>query len=264
MPGSGSKPIVTPRRSAYSSTGGRPLDRVAASLRRGAAPSRDDARPQRDAVAAAAPRRRRSPGRGTRSAAAAAVGRRRDERRLVLVRGIEQVAGAGFDDRAHAVRGEQHRRFRCSSRSKSLVEGIEARVVERDRDAAVAEVGQQLDRRRQAVVGEAVGVVAEVHEVLASFSETRIEWRVSEQSCATVGVRSSAPGARPAAIGNQQRQHGQAPDWPARGDGRRRRRRCTMKPSDHASSRRLRTAQATARRELAAFRGCAIIVRPTV
>ena len=44
-----------------------------------------------------------------------------------------------------------------------LVEGVEHAVIERDRDALIANVGQQRDRIEQIVVREAVGVVGEEH-----------------------------------------------------------------------------------------------------
>ena len=75
---------------------------------------------------------------------------------------IEQESGAGFDDAAKVVllqRGGDLVEL-CVD---SLVVRIECAVIERDRDALVANFGQQRDCVEQVVVGKAVGVVGEEH-----------------------------------------------------------------------------------------------------
>ena len=54
-------------------------------------------------------------------------------------------------------------------RVNSLVKWIERAVVERDRDSCVADFGQQLDGVEQVMVGEAVGVVGEEHDLKATI-----------------------------------------------------------------------------------------------
>ena len=57
---------------------------------------------------------------------------------------------------------------RCRFAGQSVVKRIQRPMIERDGDAAVADLGQHLDRLERIVVGEAVGVVAQKHVVHVS------------------------------------------------------------------------------------------------
>ena len=70
---------------------------------------------------------------------------------MVFVHRVEQVASARFDDRM------QFSPLKVGARGVELLQialpiRVEARVIERDRDAAIPQVGEQIYCRRQAVM----------------------------------------------------------------------------------------------------------------
>ncbi len=101
------------------------------------------------------------------------------QRRLVLLARIEQVARAGLD---HAAQAEIAQEVGKSGRAPlpPRFHRVEVVVVERQRDAVVARVGDQPHRVVQAVVGRAVGVVGEAERHAAAL-------RRSAASCAAKG-----------------------------------------------------------------------------
>src|SRR5262249_36460619 len=82
--------------------------------------------------------------------------------RLVLAPRIEDIAGPGFDDTAHA-EALQQTADAGHALAEIDLEGIERVVVHRDGNTAITQLGQETDRNRQAMVGETVGVVTEYH-----------------------------------------------------------------------------------------------------
>ena len=75
---------------------------------------------------------------------------------------IEQEAGAGLDDRPHL----QPRKSAAQPLDPLRpVRGIGRQriVIDRDRHAPIADLGEQLDGVEQLVMGQAIGVVAEEH-----------------------------------------------------------------------------------------------------
>ena len=92
----------------------------------------------------------------------------RDQRRLVLLARVQQKPPARLDDRPHPQPPKQ-----LPQRGNLLVEPAHARrqgaVVDRDRHAAIADLGQQFDRVEQVVMGQTVGVVAKEHGVMCRW-----------------------------------------------------------------------------------------------
>jgi hypothetical protein len=86
----------------------------------------------------------------------------RHERRFMLYAPIEQKPAARFDDAAKVVLS-QRRLDLLELPLKSIIQRIERPMIERDRDALVANLGQNLNGVEQVVMGEAIGVVGEEH-----------------------------------------------------------------------------------------------------
>src|SRR5262249_11680345 len=86
--------------------------------------------------------------------------RRADQRRLVLSPRIEQKTGPCLHDAAQPVFFEQPP-YRLDATRQLRLERIQDVKIQRERHAAVAELRQDRQRILEAVMGEAVGVVAE-------------------------------------------------------------------------------------------------------
>ena len=88
-----------------------------------------------------------------------ALAARRHERRVMLAPRVQQEPSAGFHDRTHFVLSQQLAR---APQLVGMIEcvRIEQMVIERQRDAAVTMLRQQLQRCRQAVVRESTTVPA--------------------------------------------------------------------------------------------------------
>lgn len=89
-----------------------------------------------------------------------ALGPVRHERRTVLAPGVEEVGGAGLDRHVESVPG-QVPGDRVHPPGQVVRVRVEVTVVEGERDAVVAEVGEDREDVAEPVVGEAVGPVAE-------------------------------------------------------------------------------------------------------
>ena len=155
MPGSGSKPSRTPRRSACASDALDALQQPLPGERR--ARGSTARRPTTSRRPARRARRRRRP-RGDEHphALAAALG---EQRREVLAARVEREARAGLDDAREPELVEQ-RAQRRRARAHQRRVGVEVDVVERERDAVVAAVGEQPQRVLEPVADEPVGDVA--------------------------------------------------------------------------------------------------------
>ena len=84
----------------------------------------------------------------------------------MLLAWVQQEAGSGFDDRAELMTLQGGGYLRELGGGSFLVR-IECAVIQRDGDAAVADLGQQRDGVEEIVMSEAVGVVGEEHEMSA-------------------------------------------------------------------------------------------------
>ena len=80
----------------------------------------------------------------------------------MLAARVKQEAGPGLDHTAQ-VQTLQERANGIGSSWKVRRQGIERVIVQREGDAAIAELGENREGVFQAVVGEAVGVVADTH-----------------------------------------------------------------------------------------------------
>jgi hypothetical protein len=78
----------------------------------------------------------------------------------MLAARIEQVARARLDDAAEAVPVQQAGQ-RLGARNPTLRHRVEVVVVQRERDAGIARIGDEGDGILQPVVGGAVGVEGE-------------------------------------------------------------------------------------------------------
>ncbi len=87
--------------------------------------------------------------------------------RVVLVAGVEQVASAGLDHTGQAATVERlPDQIDLPRQDRRLFVGVQRSGVQGDGDAGKAFIGQQFDGVEQAMMGQAVGVVAESHDVL--------------------------------------------------------------------------------------------------
>src|SRR4051812_40193479 len=106
---------------------------------------------------------------------------------------VEQITRAGLNDRSQSMLREQRFGFAELAMEVFAVR-IEACEVERDGDALVAQIREQLDRRRQAVLRESVGVVANPHKVVHVIA--------AQRAMSSVGMsnrRTASPAVQPAA-----------------------------------------------------------------
>ena len=166
MPGSGSKARVMPACSAWLSSGSSARAsrsiRASSSIGIGSAagPERDafgvEGLGQIDGTAEEVEADRAAGGIGV------------HQGRIVLHARVEQVARPGLDDACHPVPIEGGpNRIDLAAEDRRIFVGVESPGVERDRNALIALVGQEIDRVDQTMVCQAVGVVAESHGSVA-------------------------------------------------------------------------------------------------
>ena len=110
------------------------------------------------------------------------------EGRVVLLSRVEQVARPGLDRPwpCRADRGGPDR-ARPGDQDRRILVRVECPSIQGDRDALIAFVGQKIDCVEQAVVSQAVGIVAESHESLPAEA-----WSSRSQSGSMPSSRSFA------------------------------------------------------------------------
>ena len=99
-----------------------------------------------------------------------------DQRGLVLVPRVEDVARARLDDDGQPVVGERLRGARGLG-GRVVGEGVEVRLVEGEGDTVVAEPGDHRAGVGEAVAGEAVAAVAEAQAALSRGAHVGLQRR---------------------------------------------------------------------------------------
>src|SRR5216684_2511237 len=95
----------------------------------------------------------------------------------MLLPGIEQEAGAGFNDRAQTQSLEQLAHDGDLPGQVGIVR-VKSMVIEREGYAAVAQFAKNRQRVFQAVMGEPVGVITEAH-----YSHDNVRPKASHSRC---------------------------------------------------------------------------------